>query len=79
MNAPFETSQDSTFLAQTHDVFNQPTALENYNLFREDQALREAVKREGAEWATNELDVYGAITGRADVIDLGFRANENKP
>ena len=79
MNAPFEKAQDNAFLAETHEVFNQPPALENYNLFRQDAALREAVRREGADWAHDELDVHGAIAGRSDVIDLGFKANANKP
>ena len=79
MNAPFEQNQDNVFLAETHEVFNQPPVLENYNLFREDRALQEAVRREGAGGASDELDVHGAIAGRPDVIDLGFRANANKP
>ena len=32
---------------QTHTVFNQPTPLNNSNLFLSDTALREAVVREG--------------------------------
>ena len=79
MNAPFDKRHDNASLAETHEVFNQPPALENYNLFRQDRALQEAVKREGADWAYDELDVHGAIAGRSDVIDLGFRANANKP
>ncbi|WP_077529656.1 isovaleryl-CoA dehydrogenase [Vreelandella utahensis] len=79
MNAPFESNQDGAFLADTHEVFNQPPALEDYNLYREDRALQEAVRREGAARAESELDVYGAITGRSDVIELGHSANANKP
>lgn len=37
---------------QTHTVFNQPTPLNNSNLFLSDTALREAVVREGAGWTT---------------------------
>ena len=37
--------------AATHEVFNQPPPLENYNLFAADTALVEAVRREGADWA----------------------------
>jgi putative acyl-CoA dehydrogenase len=32
------------------EVFNQPTALEDYNLFEHDAPLREAVRREGGAW-----------------------------
>src|SRR5690606_40451191 len=49
------------------------------NVFDQDQALLEAVVREGAEWALDELSAYGALTGRAETIELGFLANENKP
>lgn len=33
---------------ETHEVFNQPPALENVNLFTGDRALMEAVERNGA-------------------------------
>lgn len=69
----------SAYLAETHEVFNQPPPLENYNLFEQDRALQEAVVREGADWALDELKAHGEITGRADIIELGFLANENKP
>lgn len=67
------------FLAATHEVFNQPPALQDYNLFLQDAALQEGVHREGAEWAAAGLTELGALAGRADTIELGFQANENKP
>ncbi|MGP4845178.1 isovaleryl-CoA dehydrogenase [Marinobacter sp. 1Y8] len=67
------------YLGTTHQVINQPPALENYNLFNQDQALQEGVVREGASWARQSLVDYGELTGRADIIELGFLANENKP
>ena len=39
----------------------------------------EAVRREGAGWAEQTLTEYGRLTGRADIIELGFAANANKP
>lgn len=66
-------------MASTHEVFNQPPALENYNLYLQDQALREAVRRHGAGWAEAELTEFGELAGRADYIELGFQANENPP
>ena len=66
-------------LANTHEVFNQPYALENYNLLLSDVALQEAVKREGAPWATMELQAFGQLTGSAEVIKWGHQANKNKP
>ena len=35
----------------THEVFNQPPPLEDYNPFDADRPLVEALRREGAEWA----------------------------
>ncbi len=67
------------FLAETHEVQNQPPPLQDYNLYQQDQALREAVEREGAAWAEGNLQSFGALTGSREVIELGFQANENKP
>ncbi|TVP54596.1 MAG: isovaleryl-CoA dehydrogenase [Halomonadaceae bacterium] len=75
---PPQTS-DATYLAITHEVINQPPALVNYNSFLQDRALQEAVAREGAAWAQNALKDYGALTGREDIIELGFAANAHKP
>ncbi len=66
-------------LANTHEVINQPPALENYNLFEQDTALQEAVAREGATAAVADLKRFGAWAGAADTIELGFQANANKP
>jgi len=65
--------------AQTHEVLNQPPALENYNLFKQDTALQEAVAREGAVAAIADLDRFGAWAGSAGAIELGFQANASKP
>ena len=51
------------FLAVTHEVINQPTELADYNLYATDDALREAVAREGAEWASADLHDFGARVG----------------
>eukprot|EP00163_Fabomonas_tropica_P024760 TRINITY_DN426_c0_g12_i1.p1 TRINITY_DN426_c0_g12~~TRINITY_DN426_c0_g12_i1.p1 ORF type:complete len:567 (+),score=75.02 TRINITY_DN426_c0_g12_i1:755-2455(+) len=67
------------YMARTHDVINQPPALENYNLFEQDTALREAAEREGAGAATAELNRFGTLAGAAETIELGFQANANKP
>ncbi|WP_413189757.1 isovaleryl-CoA dehydrogenase [Psychrobacter sp. AT9] len=62
----------------THEVCNQPVALENYNAWQTDIALMEAVAREGGSWAQDHLSAFGARTG-GDLIDSGFAANENPP
>jgi putative acyl-CoA dehydrogenase len=61
------------------DVQNQPPPLENYNLFTGDSALREAVKREGADWAEGRLTTIGAELGTPETIALGFAANRTPP
>ena len=66
-------------LAETHIVENQPPALRDINLYQQDAALREAVAREGAAWAEADLQSFGKLTGSAEMIELGFQANENKP
>ena len=66
-------------MASTHDVENQPQPLENYNVYLADQALQQAVQREGAGWASQTLQEFGEYAGRASVIELGFQANAAKP
>jgi len=73
------TGPEDRYLAVTHDVVNQPPALEDYNLFDQDTALREAVEREGGNAAADDLMAFGALAGSRETIELGFRANENKP
>lgn len=63
---------------KTHEVENQPVALRDYNVWESDTALRDAVAREGADWAQDHLTEYGALAGGA-LVDAGFSANENKP
>lgn len=66
-------------LYHTHDVFNQVPPFLNYNAFDTDAALRAGVAHNGAAWAEEELRAFGAVTGRADVIELGFLANKFTP
>lgn len=68
-----------TYMAETHDVENQPPELQDYNLYSQDIALQEAVHREGAAWAEDDLLEFGKITGSRELINMGFQANENPP
>lgn len=63
----------------THLVTNQPPALVRYNLYDRDIVLRRAVRREGAEWAEEQLSRFGACLGGEEAIRWGFEANENAP
>lgn len=67
------------YYAQTHAVENQPSALEDYNLYAEDKALQEAVHREGASAAEQDIARFGAECGLPERIALGFAANANAP
>ena len=64
---------------ETHQVENQPSALENYNTYAQDIALQEAVKAHNATWAHDDIMAFGETCGAADTIELGFLANEHKP
>ena len=64
---------------ETHEVTNQAPPLVDVNLFEGDQALREAVIREGGDWALAELGGFGARLGSAETIELGRLANAYPP
>lgn len=66
-------------LAETHDVINVSRELVDYNAYLEDRALREAVAREGAAWADDDLARFGALTGSAEHQELGVLANRVPP
>jgi putative acyl-CoA dehydrogenase len=64
---------------ETHEVFNQPSPLVDYNVFESDRPLREAVRREGAEWAEQRISAVGELAGSERILALGASANENPP
>lgn len=63
----------------THEIFNQPPPLVEYNLFATDGVLSEALDREGAGWARPRLEEFGRLMGTEEAIRWGFQANENPP
>lgn len=76
-----EASEDEAMLviSETHEVFNQPPALENYNLYEQDQALVDAVQREGGSWGEDKLTALGGILGKDEWLERGFQANKVLP
>jgi putative acyl-CoA dehydrogenase len=50
-----------------------------YDLFEADAPLREAVEREGADWAHDLLHRMGRLAGTEEAIAWGFQANANPP
>jgi putative acyl-CoA dehydrogenase len=63
----------------THSIFNQTPTLTEYNLFATDQALQEAVHREGAGTAAPDLLSAGAALGTAAALEDARLANRNPP
>lgn len=61
------------------EIFNQPPPLENFNRYSGNQALRDALRREGAGWADNELLACGEELGSAAWIARGDLANRYPP
>ncbi|MGF1609020.1 MAG: isovaleryl-CoA dehydrogenase [Kiloniellales bacterium] len=70
---------DQSSTLTTHEVENQPPPLADYDAFRTDRCLVEAVKREGADWAESRLSAFGKMIGSAAVIELGDLANRFPP
>jgi putative acyl-CoA dehydrogenase len=79
MNAPDPLRHDGLALAETHEVHNVGTELLDYDMYRQDAALVEAVQREGAGWADDALGDFGRLAGSADYLELGVLANQNPP
>ena len=79
MNAPDALRPHALHLADTHEVFNVGEELVDYNAYRSDTALQEAVRREGAGWADEALTAFGALTGSAEYLELGVLANRHPP
>jgi putative acyl-CoA dehydrogenase len=79
MNAPDALPKHANYLSDTHEVFNVSRELVDYNLYLQDAALQEAVRREGAAWAHEDLAAFGELTGSADYLALGALANRFAP
>ena len=63
----------------THDVFNQPPPLHDYDPLAQDRALLEALHREGAGWAKDEVGALGRRAASREALAWGTQANENPP
>jgi putative acyl-CoA dehydrogenase len=63
---------------ETHEVANQPPPFGGRNLWADDVALSEAVRREGGAAFIDTLQAYGAIAGDT-LYRLGFDANRDRP
>lgn len=66
-------------LGETHAVVNVASELVDYNLFRTDTPLLEAVCREGGGWGLTQLGDFGARLGQREYLELGRLANRFTP
>ncbi len=65
--------------ASTHEVLNQAPLLAGHNAYAIDVVLQEALSREGAAWASADVDALGARVGSAEVQAWAHQANANPP
>ena len=72
------TQSHSENSAETHQVFNQPTPLENHNAYLSDNVLQHYVEIFGDKPNHDILSNYGALVG-GELLSAGFAANANKP
>jgi putative acyl-CoA dehydrogenase len=63
----------------THEVTNQAPPRAGHDVYAENLPLVEAVEREGAGWAGEELHALGGLAGDADWMERGRQANEHRP
>ena len=63
----------------TDEIPNQSPPFVDINLFTTDAALQEAVEREGADYALEQLAEFGAVCGSAEALERGRLANEYPP
>ncbi len=65
-------------MAVTHEVFNQPPPLTDFDV-ADDPALLDALVREDAGWAAAEVRALGRLAGSAQAREWGRLANEHSP
>jgi putative acyl-CoA dehydrogenase len=63
----------------THEVLNQSTPFVDRNLYAVDAALRDAVARQGGDWAQADLQALGSRLGSAEVQEWARLANVYTP
>ncbi|MDH3713789.1 MAG: acyl-CoA dehydrogenase family protein [Gammaproteobacteria bacterium] len=64
---------------QRDELINQPPPLQDYNMFSSDQALVEAVLREGGKRGEKRLRTFGERCGSTDLLEAGNLANRCPP
>jgi putative acyl-CoA dehydrogenase len=65
-------------MSQTHEVFNQPPVLTDYDV-ADDQVLLDALAAQDASWAVPSVRDLGRLAGSARAREWGRLANQNPP
>jgi putative acyl-CoA dehydrogenase len=78
-DTPHADELSGRFLAETHTVSNVSQELRDYNMYTEDTALVEGVRREGGTSAEAGLEAFGQLTGSGEYLELGALANQFRP
>lgn len=63
----------------THEVLNQPPALEHYSVLESDSVLRDAIAQESPSGAFPELAELARLAGSAQAQTWAVQANEHPP
>ena len=63
----------------THQVLNQAPPLEGYDPLAHDTVLEQALRREGAAWALDEVGTFGRRSAAPEVFEWARQANEHAP
>jgi putative acyl-CoA dehydrogenase len=63
----------------THEVFNQPPALADYDAYAADPVLQSVIGTFDAAWAEPKLHATGRTVGSAQVQELASQANRHLP
>ncbi|MCW9036138.1 MAG: acyl-CoA dehydrogenase family protein [Rhodospirillales bacterium] len=63
----------------THEVINMPPLQGDQDLYNTDLALKEGLRREGADWAEETLSAFGALAGLEETFEWANQANKFGP
>ncbi|MBA2506257.1 MAG: acyl-CoA dehydrogenase family protein [Thermoleophilaceae bacterium] len=63
----------------THEVTNQPPPIEPYNVLEADTPLLDALEREGAGWAIEDVRALGELAGSPETREHSERCERNEP
>ena len=66
-------------MESTHDVFNQPEPLTDYNLFVNNRPMRDALRFNAPGLDTEDLDELGVMLGSGEMQVHAMLANVNPP